>query len=63
MNGRAGIYRAQNNHRFAVAKGSMQRRRVSTQQRRDLQCCVPESGQRRRSGIGRYAIVDKKGIP
>ena len=45
MIGYAGIYKAQNIHRFAAAKGSTQRRIVSTQRRRDLHCCVPESGQ------------------
>ena len=43
--GCAGIYRAQNIRHFAAAKGSSQRRRVSTQRRRDLRCYVPESGQ------------------
>ena len=46
MNSRASIYRAQNTHHFAVAKGFMQRRRVSTQQCRDFRCCVPKSGQK-----------------
>ena len=43
--GRTGFFRAQNICRFAVAKGSLQRQRVSTQRCRDLRCCVPESGQ------------------
>ena len=37
MKSLAGIYRAQNIHRYAEAKGSTQRRRA-------LHCCVPESG-------------------
>ena len=45
MKGRVGIYRVQNIRRFVVAKGSTQRQRVSTQKRKDLRCCVPESGQ------------------
>ena len=64
MNGHAGIYRVQNIHCFTTAKVSTQRRRVSTQQRRDLRCCVPESGQRatqrrrvlRRCGLERYTV-------
>ena len=39
MKSRAGIYRAQNIHHCAAAKGS-------TQWLRDLRCCVPESGKR-----------------
>ena len=54
MNGRAGIYRAQNICCFATAKGSMQWRRVSTQQHRDLHCFVPESEKKLRSGVGRH---------
>ena len=62
MNSRSGIYKAQNIHRFAAAKGSTQRQRVSMQQRRDLRCCIPESGKKtmqrrraqRRCGPERY---------
>ena len=46
MNSRAGIYMAQNICHFSMAKGSTQQRRVSTQQRRDLRCCVPEGGKK-----------------
>ena len=42
MNSRVGIYTAQNIRHFSMAKGSTQQRRVSTQQRRDLRCFVPE---------------------
>ena len=64
MNGHAGIYMVQNIHCFTTAKVSTQRRRVSTQQRRDLRCCVPKSGQRAthrrkvlcRCGLERYTV-------
>ena len=46
MKSRAGIYRAQNICRYAAVKGSTQQRSVSTQRRRALRCCIPESGKR-----------------
>ena len=42
----ASLCRAQNIRRYAATKGSTQRRSVSTQRRRTLRCCVPESGKR-----------------
>ena len=48
MIGHVGIYKAKNICLFAMAKGSSQQRRVSTQRRKELRYCVPESGQLRR---------------
>ena len=46
MKSRVGIYRAQNIHCYATAKGSTQRQSMFRQRHRDLHYCVPESGKR-----------------